>query len=766
MLTEISQTDSLEIQSDILKEYLNFKNENQDYIVMFQIGAFFETFFEDAKIFSEVTGAQYTSRTFKSKIVVAESGVNKKSLNVFLKKLLSEDFKICVCSEFVDEYGKHFREVTRKYTPGTILEDEFLESSENNYLMAIKFSNDKYEIAYADVSTGQLYKTKTNVREFSEEINKISPKEIIISKNQEKLFKNIFSKYNFTLLDNKYFLENIEFAIDEYCKLTQKKYKTKLDKIIEYTPDSRMMLDEVTRKNLELTRTNYLSKKRGSLLWFLNYTKTPMGIRLLKQFLSAPLLSDFEISKRLDAVSELVQNEKLLDKIQAILSQFCDLSRLCSKISNTTILPKDLVNLSRNTVLLKELFEITKKFNSELFKINSEKMEKVLKLINTIDKAIKKDCSNEVTSGGIINDGYSAELDYLRNELNEYEKQLNDYANSQKRKLKIESFRFCYLSSIGYYFEIPSNYAINMPFSFYKKNSTNKFTRYTSDKLNEFQENINSKKYEITKLEYDIYKQVRVLACDFVQTIRFLANDIALIDVLAAYAKSAVINHLVKPEISGSDVIVKDGYHPSLIKLNNEIVKNDTDLKQGHMFVLTGANMAGKSTYLKQNAIICILAQIGSFVPAGSAKLPIVDKIFFRQNSTDDIINNNSSFMVEMNDLKYILDNATNSSLILLDEPAKSTNAKESGAIARAYCKYLLDKYSIKIIVATHNFELTKLEKDYPQRVTNYVIGSENLDNGLNRKIKKGVIDIDYALDTAILADLPQEILSYAKDLI
>ena len=751
MLTSFSELAGIKIESLSLKEYINFKDENPDCIIMFQLGGFYETLFEDAKIFSDITGCALGMRNFKPKIQIQEAGIPKDSLNCYLKKLLSNGLKVCICKEFCDEYGKHYRELTRKYTAGTILEDEFLESNENNYLMAIYFDNDNYNIAYADVSTGQLYKTVCDGKQYKTETDKIYPNEILISNTQEKIFKKLISKYNTTILDEKYFKNKIEDVIDKYCKATQKEYNSKLDKIIEYKPSSFMTLDEVTRKNLELTRTNYLMKKRGSILWFLNYTKTPMGIRLLKKFLNEPLLSKKDIEERLCAVGELTENPKIIDNIQNILVQFSDILRLCSKLSNVTVMPKDLINLSRNTLLLGELKEILHGLKSRLFKIHISKLNKVLKLANTINKAIKKDCLNDLKSGGIINEGYSSELDFLKDELNKIYKDIDNYAISQKKKLNTDYLEIKYSSAIGYYIEILSRDSLKIPKEYYKKASTNKLLRFSTDKLCSFQEDINSLQYKINQLEYDKFKNIRLLSSEFIDEIRILAHDVALIDVIASYAKCACENNLVKPEFRGENIFIKNGYHPSLIKLNNEIIKNDTDLKQASMMVLTGANMSGKSTYLKYNALICLLAQIGSFVPAQEAKLPVIDKIFFRQSSSDDIINNNSSFMVEMNDLKYILDNMTDFSLVLLDEPAKSTNAKESGAIARAYCEYILNKYMVKTIVATHNFELTKLENKYPSKVQNYVIGS---DSGIfSRKIKRGVINKSYAIDTAILAD-------------
>ena len=321
---------------------------------------------------------------------------------------------------------------------------------------------------------------------------------------------------------------------------------------------------------------------------------------------------------------------------------------------------------------------------------------------------------------------------------------------------------------MGYYIEIPYVKRHCVPNDYLRKQELSNCVRYTTQKLKTLEEQAYNLRYKINQLEYELYCEIRKLASKFTDTIRNLAKDIARIDVLVSYSRCAKINNLTKPKFNSTSIQIKDGFHPSLIKLKNDIVVNDTALDDGAMIVLTGANMSGKSTYLKYNAIICLLSQIGSYIPASNANLPIVDKIFIRQGSTDDIINNNSSFMVEMTDLKFIIDNATNSSFILLDEPAKSTNAKEGGAIARAFCEYLLSYFEAKIIIATHNTELTKLEENYPNRVHNYVIGNANeAPSSINdRKVKRGVISTSLAINTAILANLPREIIENAKQYI
>ena len=767
MLLDIKQVDKSRLKSNVLKEYLAFKEENAEAILLFQIGGFWETFFHDAKIFSEITGVTLGTRKIKDTGEILQAGITLHTLNLYIKKILNEDYKVCLCAQFQNDDNEFYREIIRTYTKGTIIENEFLDSTENNYIALIYKEQDIYQLIYADVSTGQFYKTKGHFEQISIEIEKVEPNELLVFKGQESIFKDIISKNNTTFLDDLEYKDcKSENALVRYYKLNQKSYSVELDKIIEYNIESFLAMDHITRRNLELTRTRRFLKKKGSLVWFLNYTKTPMGSRLLKKYVSEPLLDVEKIKKRQDAVEELVYNRRLLESTEQILEHFCDLSRMCAKISNSTIFPKDLFQIVTNSKNLEDIYNICTKFNSPLLKVNRNKLSETLRLASKIKSAIKENSPNEITKGGIINEGYDAHLDYLRSKLNNSFEELDKYEASEKKRLDIEKLKIDSSNAIGYYIEIPASRINKVPKEYLRKQALTSCSRYTTEKLKKIETEIFNLKFQINGLEYDLYCDIRKQAAKFVEIIRKLANDIARIDVLASYSRAAIINGLTRPDFNSDGIFIKNGFHPSLIKLKNEVVKNDTNLSNGSMIILTGANMSGKSTYLKYNAIICLLSQIGSFIPADSANLTITDKIFIRQGSTDDIINNNSSFMVEMNDLKFILDNITNSSIVMLDEPAKSTNAQEGGAIARAFCEYLLSKHSAKVILATHNCELTKLEEQFPSRALNYVIGNADLSQITinDRKIKRGIMSSSMAINTAILANLPAEIISHARN--
>lgn len=766
MLFDLRQVDRVKASKSFLADYIPIKEANPDFIIFFQIGKFYETFFQDAKVFSEVTGATLGCRHAKDMDDVLQAGVNTKAVDFYIKKMLSEDFKVCVCNETKDENGNIRRKVVRRYTRGTIIENELLDSQENNYILALSFFEDICYLSYADVSTGQFYKTQGDVDDMKLEIEKISPNELLVCKKQFGIFKKIISDFNVTVLDDSYFYgSNPDLTIFEYCKEMQKEYLPKFDEIIQYKITSYLTMDEITRRNLELTRTRRLLKKKGSVMWFLNYTKTAMGTRLLKKYIDEPLLNLKLIKLRQDAVEELILNNHYLTDFENTLEGFCDLSRMCAKISNSTIRPKDLYQLVKNSQSLEELYNLCFKFNSELLKVDEKKLLETMELVRTIERAINNVAVDDLKSGGIINDGYNAELDYKRDLLKNIYDEIEKYQKKEIKRLGIEKLKIDYSKTIGYYIEIPSSKQSCVPNDYFKKQALSNCVRYTSEKLKELEEAIYNLKFRINEIEYELYCDIRARASKFVDTIRDLAKDIARIDVLSSYSRCAIVNNLVRPHFNSKGIFIEEGFHPSLLKLKNDVIKNDTSLSNGSMIILTGANMSGKSTYLKHNAIICLLSQMGSFIPARAASLSIIDKIFLRQGSTDDIINNNSSFMVEMNDLKFILDNITNTSFVLLDEPAKSTNAKEGGAIARAFCEYLLNHYDAKIILTTHNAELTKLEEQFVDKVTNYVIGNsdESLNMVSDRKIKRGVITSSLAINTAMLANLPSEIIESAR---
>lgn len=766
MLSNFKTIDINKTSSKLLKEYVLFKKFNEEYIIFFQIGDFFEIYFQDAIIFSQLTGATLTSKTIKDTGEIPQCGFPKSHIDTYIKKMLDNNQKVCVCKQYYDEENNiYYRQISRKYTQGTIIEKEFLNAHENNFIVAVCKYKNTYNLAYADVSTGQFYKTFLTLEQALFEIDKIEPDELLILDKEKKLFEKIISKYNVTVLNDEFIGLSAEEIIRKYCKIIQKDYCIELEDALEYNVSNFLLMDEITRINLELTRTRRFLKKKGSLFWFINYAITPMGIRLLKKYISEPLLDIKLIKERQKAVEELIDNKEIHKELQNTLENFCDLSRICSRISNSTIYPKDLFQIAKNSQSLQKLNEICSNFNSKLLKLNKNKLQEILDFANQIKKTIREDTNDELKAGGIIKDGYYPNLDYLKLKLNQCKQNIKVYEQKEAKRLDINNLKIACNKTLGYYIEITGAKAPKVSNEYLKKQALTSCVRFTTPTLKEYEQEVFNLTYQINELEYELYCQLRQQAVSFSETIRLISQEVARLDVLFAFAKCAIENNLVKPEFNNDEIFIQDGFHPSLLKLHNELVKNDTNIKNGNMIILTGANMSGKSTYLKHNAIIVLLSQIGSFVPAKKADITLVDKIFLRQGATDDIVNNNSSFMVEMNDLKFIIDNITNHSFIFLDEPAKSTNAKEGGAIARAFCEYLLLNYKTKAIIATHNTELTKIEQQFPKRAINYVIGNQNNSELTisDRKIRKGIINSSLAINTAKLANLPKELIKLAQ---
>ncbi len=766
MYKKLDEVDKASVKNEVIKEYIRFKNKYRDAIIFMQIGSFFETYFEDALLFSEITGVTLTSRKFKDFGEVQQAGIPDNSLNIYIKKILNSNQKVCICDQYQTKDKTFKRKISRVYTKGTVIESEFLDSGENNYIVSLYFKDGLGYLAYADVSTGQFYKTKGNLGAIIQEVDKLSPNEILITQKQKNVFQSVVENYNTTLLPINYFdAEKIEDTILKYCNHTQLDYVPKLDDIVEYNTNSTMFIDTITKQNLEILRTKRYQKKEGSIFSFLNDTKTPMGTRLLRKYLNEPLLIPELIIKRQEAVKEVISKKHLIEKTDKILQSFIDLSRFCAGISNSTILPKDLLLIVKNSSELAEFVEISSGFKSEFIKIDPEKLKAVLYLSNKINKAISSSASNELKDGGIFKSGYNSRLDYYRDELSKVLNELNSYENNERERFGIKKLKIGYSRIIGYYIEFPFGKKNFIPQNYIKKQTLTNCIRCTNEQLGAFEQKALNLRYKINELEFELYKKLKEEVIEFVQVIRDLAKEIARFDVIVSFAKCAIKNNFICPKFNAEDRLeIKNGFHPCLIQLDNELVKNDTDIKSGQMIILTGANMSGKSTYIKHNAIICFLAQIGSYVPAGYANCSITDKIFMRQDSNDDISNNNSSFMVEMDDFKFILDNATSSSMVLLDEPAKSTTPEESSAIAKAYLEYLLKYNSPKIFVVTHNLDISKLESSHPNNVFNYMMGGNLSDKiVMDRKVRRGVSKRSFAINTAQLADLPTEIIRNAK---
>ena len=772
MITKLSELENLNIQNKTFLEFLKIKKENKDYIVLFQIGDFFETFLEDAIAFAGACNVVLGKRSFKTVGLLAQAGVNRRYLDIYIKKLLNQNLKVCVCEQIQVDV-EISRIVKRKYTKGTIFENELLETYENNFLAILAQNSGIFELSYCDSSCGQFYKTKGDFDEIAQEIFKISPSELLILKSQKSLLENKFENLNITFLDDFDLMDlNSDEILIKYLKDNQKDFFVELKKPLEYEIKSFMQIDFVTRRTLEITKNRRNFKKEGSLFEILNFTKTPMGFRTLKKFLNEPLLDLVQIKKRQNFVSKLVLNKDKLKEIESSLDGICDLSRLCAKLANSTISLKDLYSISLLAKNISALAKVSNSFDHGFSIFAEEKIAPVLELTNFLSNAF--DCSKENSIK--IKENFNSKLDFLRDNLKNEFLKLQTLEEDLKEKTKIENLKISYKPTFGYFIELSNKEAQRiLDFSEFEIFQNNKTTsKFKTKTLIEIQEGIFSLKFQIEEIENSIFKDILDKSKKFVQNIRELSFDIGFLDSMYSFSKCAVEYDLSCPEFFEDGFEIKDCFHPILLKTiekQEKIIKNDTNFEGKNTIILTGANMSGKSTFLKQNAIVSILAQIGAFVFSKNAKLSIIDRLFFRQSTYDDLLNSKSSFMVEMSDLNFILNNATKNSLVLLDEPLKSTNSKEASAILMAYLEFFSKNYGAKTIIATHNFEITTLEDKFPDEFINYFISFENSNNldkkEQSRKIKIGRAKESRALDIALALGFPKEIIekatSYAR---
>ena len=537
-------------------------------------------------MFSRICSLNSSSRKVKNVGEIFQVGVPVSSVNVYIKKILNENIKVVLCEQNnVENEKSHY--ISRIYTKGTILEKEFLDSSENNYILAIKFDNDNSTLAYADVSTGQFYKTKGKMEQICYEVEKILPDEILLLNSQKNKFKNSNFENNITYLDDDEFcgLDSDEILL-KYCYTTQKNFFSKLDNIINYNMSKYLTMDEITRINLEISRTKRNLKKKGSLIWFLNQTKTPMGIRLLKKYIDEPLLDVDEIILRQNAVEELLKNKEILNELFVLLQEFSDLSRICAQILNSTIRPKELFSLIRNASTLKKINELCSKFNSNFLRLNQKEIQNIVQFVNIIEDAILDSPADELKNGSIIKDGYNSNLDYLKSKLDEYLSEIEKYSLKLQTKFKNNKIKIDYSRLIGYYIEFPISIQNFAPDDFIKKQTLTNCVRFTNSELRRIEDEILNLKFKINDLEYELFCEVRKMAINFAQQIRNIAKDIARVDVFCSFAKIALEYNFVKPKFNNEKIEIINGYHPSLIKLNNEIVKNDTTIRNGELNIL------------------------------------------------------------------------------------------------------------------------------------------------------------------------------------
>ena len=792
----------------MMQEFIKTKNEYQDCILFYRLGDFYEMFFDDAKTASRELELTLTGKSCGMEERAPMCGVPFHAAETYINRLVARGYKVAICEQVEDPKeakGLVKREVIRVVTPGTNIDQLALDEKSNNYIASLYYFKNKFGLAICDISTADFFVTEVDTaRKLSDEIFKFCPAEIIYHKSIiESGFDLVAVKDHLnnamSLLDDSFFddtlcnralLEHfkvhsieaiglLDFNIGRiaagcllmYLKDTQKNNLSHLTHITPYSDGKYMLIDSSTRRNLELTETMREKQKKGSLLWVLDKTKTAMGARALKSFIEQPLLSVDEIIKRQDAIeninSILINREELREYLSAVY----DLERLITRISYQSANPRDLIAFKQSVGMLSHIKLILNDYNSNLLKAVNNEVDPLTDLYTLIDEAIIDEPPISYRDGDIIKSSFNDEVDRLRRAKVEGKQWLAELENKEKEATGIKNLKIKYNKVFGFYFEVTNSYKDLVPDYFIRKQTLANAERYYTDELKNLEDTILGAEDRLNNIEYEFFKSIRdTIACE-VDRIQHTAKAIATLDALLSMAVVADSNHYVRPIINNRGVIdIKNGRHPVVEKMipDDQFISNDTylDSDSNYISIITGPNMAGKSTYMRQVALIVLMAQIGSFVPCDEATIGIVDRIFTRVGASDDLSTGQSTFMVEMNEVANILHNATDKSLLILDEIGRGTSTYDGLAIAWSVVEHISDKNKLgaKTLFATHYHELTELEGKV-DGVHNYCIAvTEQGDNIIFlRKIIPGGADQSYGIQVARLAGLPDEVLNRAK---
>ena len=794
----------------MMMQYLEMKKQYKDCILLYRLGDFYELFFEDAIEISRELELTLTGKNCGQEERAPMCGIPHHSLDGYLNRLINKGYCVAICEQVEDPKaakGIVKREVTRIVTPGTNLSSQTMEQSKNNYLMGIVFFDGCYGISTIDVTTGDYYVTQvTEPRQVMDEIMKFMPAELIYNSPLEMSeieLDDLHQRLNIFLhvLADWYFEEDTcqialkehfsvstldglglkDFdvgclaagAILKYLYETQKNSLAHITKLQTYLPGRYMILDSSTRRNLELTETLREKQKRGSLLWVLDKTKTAMGARLLRSFLEQPLINKRDIEYRFDAIEELNQHVITREELREYLDAVYDLERLMGKIAYKSATPKDFLALKSSLKILPAIHLLLSDFSSNLWKEIFHEIDLLEDITTLIEDAIDEDAPLSITEGNIIKNGYNEEVDHLRLAKTEGKHWLTDLETRERDRTGIKSLKIKFNRVFGYYLEVTNSYKDAVPKEWIRKQTLTNAERYTTEELKKMEEDILGAEDKLFSLEHALFTELRDKIAKEVLRIQTTAKAIAKTDVFASLAFVAERNRYVRPTMNERGVInIKNGRHPVVEQMisNNMFVENDTclDNDKNRVSIITGPNMAGKSTYMRQTALIVLMAQIGSFVPAECAKIGIVDRIFTRVGASDDLASGQSTFMVEMTEVANILRNATKNSLLILDEIGRGTSTYDGLSIAWAVVEHIADakKLGAKTLFATHYHELTELEGRL-HSVNNYCIAvkEQGEDIIFLRKIMKGGADKSYGIQVAKLAGVPEPVLQRAYEI-
>lgn len=795
--------------SQMMQHYLSVKEKYSDCIVFYRLGDFYEMFFDDAKRASRLLDLTLTGKDCGLEERAPMCGIPYHAADSYIAKLVALGEKVAICEQLEDPAtakGIVERGVIRVVTAGTIINDEYLDEKENNFIACAYKSSDNVALAWADITTGELntseYFGSDSLRQAISQLTRLHVKEIIC--NDEMLFSSKdepevsggllpnFSNYpawvfNYDAAErilleqlnskslsaypvaNKKFAVSAAGALLQYLKDTQMHALKNIDTVKYYISDKFMQLDDTAIRNLELTKTLGSGKKYGSLLWLLDKTSTAMGARLLNSRILSPFSQKEDIDYRLDGVEELFNATMIRLQLIDLMKGIKDIERLTGKISNNNVMPRECLALSQSVALIPNIKFLLSGFNSKIIKSIIDDLYDMSAVSELIDSAISDQPAAQLKDGGYIKQGYSSQLDELREIKKEGDKLIFEMEAKERDATNIRTLKIGYNRVFGYYIEVSKSFKDKVPMNYQRRQTLANAERYATDELKELENKILGSEEEALKLEAELYDYVKGVLADNINRLKTISSAVATLDLLLSFAEIAKNNKYVRPEIvdSSEPLVIKEGRHPVVEAISKErFIPNDTllDEDENRTMIITGPNMAGKSTYMRQTAIISIMAHLGSFVPAKSARIPIIDKVFTRVGASDNLISDQSTFMVEMIEVASILQNATKNSLLILDEVGRGTSTYDGLSIAWAVIEHLTQNIGAKTMFATHYHELTGLENKI-DGIKNYKITVKELNGGVVflRKIMRGGANRSFGIEVASLAGIPTCVTDRAK---
>ncbi len=808
MAKVIERLDDLVNATPMMQQYLDVKKEYRDYILMYRLGDFFEMFFDDAVIASRELELTLTGRDCGEGYRAAMCGVPFHKSDSYIGKLVERGYKVAVCEQTEDPSvakGLVKREVVRVVTPGTVTDDSMLSGSENNFLCAVYCSDYGMGVGFADISTGQIFATHITGERVSErvrnEVGVYSPRELIINVDKSacsfvcdyaaKSLRSVITDKRADLFEHEKAYERVVSTFGEeetvkgdsaslcaigaligYIQQTQMCRTSFVKTLNIYTDGQFMELDLNTRRNLELTEAMRNKDKKGSLLWVLDKTKTAMGARLLRNWIVKPLLNPCTISQRQQSVSDFVSDFMLREELRERFSHILDFERLMAKVVYGSANAKDLRAICNSFAVLPEIKEMISSCSGAGIKEIHSSFDTLSDIRELLDVAIDENPPLSLRDGGMIREGYNKDVDYLRSVKDNGKEWIAQIEEKERVASGIKTLKVGYNKVFGFYIEVTKSLISQVPERYIRKQTLSNCERYITQELKDMEATILGAEDKLCALEHSIFTELRETVARESHRIQNTASAIAELDVYLSLAEVATKNNFVRPEVDMSKtLVIKDGRHPVVEKFVSDsyFVPNDTNLNDSdnRLMLITGPNMAGKSTYMRQVALITLMAQIGSFVPASEAKIGVVDKIFTRVGASDDLASGQSTFMLEMNEVAHILKNATPASLVIYDEVGRGTSTYDGMSIARAVVEYTNTKIKAKTLFATHYHELTSMEDEF-DGIVNYNIAAKKKGDTIIflRKIVKGATDDSYGIEVAKLAGVPNEVVKRAKEVL